>query len=234
MNLIDYVVLTFFVMFVLSGCYRGFVSTLLSIGAYTLSGALALLLRPLLSGWVKGNASLYNMALYYAEGAELINDVELARTSVSNISTETLNVVLDNANLPIPMGKCIAQNIAKESFALEGLTTLGDYFNQTIVNVFINLLCVLLLFVFFRVLFAFAIRLIDYSRKGFPVLKSADSLIGGAFGLINGFLAMYIFFLPIPAVLLVLPSIGEVYLEPSFFGNFFYSSNFLLRLITGT
>ncbi|MDL2258447.1 CvpA family protein [Eubacteriales bacterium OttesenSCG-928-K08] len=232
MSIIDIVVLAVFAFFVLSGWYRGLVSTLLSIGAYIVSAGLALIMRPLLSNLVFSNASLYNMALYYAEGAEFVYDVELSKSAISQLGSSQLSVVMERAELPIPVGTRISENIAKEAFAADGLTTLGEYFNQTIVNVFINLLCVLVLFVAIRLIFAFIINMIDYARRGYPVLQSADGLIGAGFGLIRGFLAMYIIFLVTPAVLIVLPSIGD-YLFDSFFGTFFYNTNFLLRLIPG-
>lgn len=233
MSIIDIAILLLFAFFVLEGWYRGLVHTLLSLGAYLVSGGLALLFRPLLANWVKSNEGLYSMALYYAEGQEFIYDVELSKTAVSELSSEQLATVMERADLPIPMATRIPENIAKEAFSAQGLTTLGDYFNQTIVNVVINLMCVLLLFLIIRMVFAFVINMVDYARKGYPVLQSADGLIGAAFGLIRAFLAMYILFLVVPVGIIVLPKVGE-FLSGSFFGTFFYTSNFLLRLIPGT
>lgn len=233
MNLIDLAVLVLFAFFLLAGWYSGFVSTLLSLGAYVLSCGFALLLHPLLGNWIKGHETLYHTILYYAEGSELVNDVELARANISSISSAQLSGVMETAELPIPMESCIAKNVAKEAFASDNIFTLGDYFNQTIVNVFINIISVLILFVIIRLVFAFVVHLFDYARKGYPVLQAADGLLGACFGLIRGFLAMFIVFMVVPIILIVLPSLGS-YLSESFFGNFFYGSNFLLRLIPGT
>ena len=232
MTLVDMVILLLFAFFVLTGWYRGLINTLFSLGAYLLSGGLAFLLRPLLANWVKAKDTLYTTALYYAEGAEFVYDVELSKTAVSELSAEQLGVVMEKADLPIPMATRITENIAKEAFSKEGLSTLGEYFNQTIVSVVINLLCVLVIFLVIRALFAFVINMLDYARKGYPVLQSADGLISAGFGLIRGFLAMYIFFLLVPVAMVVLPKVGDI-LEESFFGTFFYTSNFLLRMIPG-
>ncbi len=233
MNLLDVAVLALFAFFLLSGWYRGFVNTLLSLVAYTVSCGLALLIRPLLENAVKHSADIYNAVLYYAEGGELVGDVELSRTAISQLSAEQLSGVMENAQLPVPMGARITTNIAREAFAKDGLTTLGDYFNQTIVNVFINILCVLLLFVAIRLLLGFVIHMIDYARDGYPVLHTTDGLLGACFGLIRGFLAMYVLFMLAPIALIVLPSLVK-YIDASYFGSFFYNSNFLLRLIPGT
>lgn len=232
MNMIDIVILLLFAFFLLAGWYRGFLNTLLSLGAYIFSSGMAFLLRAPLAEWVKGNEALYTTALYYTEGAEFINNTELARTNISAISAEQLNSVIEQAHLPIPIDTRITENIAKEVFAKDGISTLGDYFNQTIVNVFVNIACVLILFVIIRLVLAFVIHMVDYARNGLPVLHTADGLLGACFGLIRGFLAIYILFLLIPIVLIILPKIGD-YLTDSFFGNFFYNSNFLLRFIPG-
>jgi uncharacterized membrane protein required for colicin V production len=232
-NLLDIAVLALFAFFLLSGWYRGFMNTLFSLVAYTISCGVALLARPLLENAVKHSADLYSAVLYYAEGAELVGDVELSRTAISSLSSEQISGVMEKAQLPLPMGARITENIAREAFAKDGLTTLGDYFNQTIVSVFINILCVLLLFVAVRLLLAFVIHMIDYARNGYPVLHTTDGLLGGCFGLIRGFLAMYILFMLAPIALIVLPSLIK-YIDASYFGSFFYNSNFLLRLIPGT
>lgn len=232
MNLLDIAVLLLFLVFLLGGWYRGFLHTVLSLVAYVLTFALALALRPLVTNSIKADEQLYTMALYYTEGEELVQDVELARTPISALSAEQLSGVMENATLPVPMGERISENIAREAFAEEGATTLGEYFNQTIVNVFLNLLAVLGLFAAIRLLFMFVIHLVTYARNGLPVLHSADGLLGACFGLIRGFLAMYLIFLVVPIVLIVLPKAGG-FIDASFFGSFFYNSNLLLRLIPG-
>ena len=233
MNILDIAVLLLFAVFLLGGWYRGFVHTVLSLGAYVLAFAFALTLRPLVTNAIKADEQLYTMALYYTEGAELVQDVELSKTPISALSAEQLSGVMENATLPVPMGQRISENIAREAFLEDGASTLGQYFNLTIVNVFINLFAVLALFTVVRLLLAFAIHLITYARNGFPVLHTADGLLGACFGLIRGFLAMYLIFLLVPIVLIILPKAGEL-IDASYFGGFFSHSNLLLRLIPGT
>jgi hypothetical protein len=125
-------------------------------------------------------------------GILAITDVELTRASISSISSEQLHTVLENADMPIPMDRCVMKNIASEAFSKTGVTTLGDYFNQTIVCVVINILALLLLFTILRLLFGFVIRGVEYGRGGFPVLSRADGLIGAGVGLIHGVLMLFV------------------------------------------
>ena len=173
MNLLDIAVLAVLVLFVLHGIYRGFLPTLLSIGAYILAWLVAIVLLPVGSNAIRSNEKLFNTMLYYTEGSEYVGNVELSKTNINEISTDTLNDVFSNADLPYPVAKNIADNIAKEQFADSGIVTLGDYFNQTIVSLFINILVFLVLFALMRIVLAFIINGIDYAWT-LPQLRMAD------------------------------------------------------------
>jgi hypothetical protein len=235
MNFIDIAILLILAITILGGLYRGFVSTVLNIGATVVALLFGRIFIPIVSGLVKGNADLFNMLLYYTEGSEYValTDVELTRSPIASISTDQLHTVLENADMPIPMDRCVIKNIASEAFRNTGVTTLGDYFNQTIVCVVINILALMILFIVLRLLFGFLVRGFEYGRGGFPVLSRGDGIIGGGLGLIHGVLMLFVIFLIVPVLLTVLPKIYE-FLRESFFGEFFYQANFLLSIIPST
>lgn len=235
MNFIDIAILLVLGITILGGLYRGFVSTVYNVGATIVSLIVGRICIPLVSSMVKGSADLFNMMLYYTEGSEYvaITDVELTRASISSISSEQLHTVLQNADMPIPMDRCVIKNIASEAFRNSGVTTLGDYFNQTIVCVVINILAMLLVFAIVRLLLGFVVRGMEYGRGGFPVLTRGDGAIGAGLGLIHGVLLLFAIFLLVPVMLTVLPKLYE-FLSESFFGEFFYQANFLLSIIPAT
>lgn len=235
MNFIDIAILLIFAITILGGYYRGFINTMLSIGATIVSYLFGMLCVPFISAAVQSKADLFNMLLYYTEGSEYVavTNVELTRAPISEISAEQLRSVIQNADMPLPLGRCVTRNIATEAFAKSGITTLGDYFNQTIVCVAINILALLVAFLIIRLILGFVIHCVDYARGGFPVLQKADGLIGAGLGLINGVLLLFIIFLAVPLALTVLPKV-YTFLEESFFGEFFYKANILIPLIPGT
>ena len=235
MNFIDIAVLLILAITILGGYYRGFVTTVLNIGATVLAWAIGMLCIPLISGAIQGNEKLFNTMLYYTEGSEYVamTDVELTRVSIGDISAETLRTVLENADMPNPMNRCVQRNIATEAFAKSGITTLGDYFNQTIICVFINILVLLAVFFAVRVLLAFLVSGVEYGYGGFPVLQHSDGLIGAGLGLVHGVLLINVLFLLVPIALTVLPKLYE-FLDGSFFGEFFYKANIFIPLIPGT
>ena len=235
MNLIDIPVIGVLALFILHGIYKGFLPTLLSIGAYILAWLAAIVLLPVGSNSIRGSEKLFNTMLYYTEGSEYVNDVELARKSIDEISTDTLNAVFAKADLPYPMAKNIADNIARESFAENGITTLGDYFNQTIVIVFINILVFIAMFAIIRIILAFIINGVDYAWT-LPKLRVADRAIAGGIGLIRGILAVFLLFMLLPIVLIVLQgkfAFLTDMVNDSMMAKFFYRTNFLLSMMPG-
>ncbi len=235
MNLIDIAVIGVLALFILHGIYKGFLPTLLSIGAYILAWLAAIVLLPVGSNSIRGSEKLFNTMLYYTEGSEYVNDVELARKSIDEISTDTLNAVFAKADLPYPMAKNIADNIARESFAENGITTLGDYFNQTIVIVFINILVFIAMFAIIRIILAFIINGVDYAWT-LPKLRVAERAIAGGIGLIRGILAVFLLFMLLPIVLIVLQgkfAFLTDMVNDSMMAKFFYRTNFLLSMMPG-
>ena len=235
MNLIDIAVIGVLALFILHGIYKGFLPTLLSIGAYILAWLAAIVLLPVGSNSIRGSEKLFNTMLYYTEGSEYVNDVELARKSIDEISTDTLNAVFAKADLPYPMAKNIADNIARESFAENGITTLGDYFNQTIVIVFINILVFIAMFAIIRIILAFIINGVDYAWT-LPKLRVADRAIAGGIGLIRGILAVFLLFMLLRIVLIVLQgkfAFLTDMVNDSMMAKFFYRTNFLLSMMPG-
>ncbi|MEA5060084.1 hypothetical protein SDC9_149744 [bioreactor metagenome] len=234
MNILDLAVLAVLALFALAGFYRGFLTTLLNLGAFVVSSVLAFLFMPLAATGIKGSESLYNMMLYYTEGSEYITNAEYVRANISSVSSGDLSDIITSAHLPYPMGKEIAKNIAKEAFADQGIVTLGDYFNQTIVCVFINILMFLLVFAIARAILAFVINGVDYAWT-FPVLRSGDGPLGMALGVLRGMFVLFLLFMLFPIVLTVLGQFEQIHtlVENSLFSAFFYRSNFLLGLMPG-
>ena len=217
---------------ILAGYYRGVIYSALSIGLTLLSFFLALLLIPVVANPVRNTKSLYSSLLYNFEGHEFVSktSVELIHEPISALDDEMLSNVVDNAGLPLPLDGAIEKNIRREAYASRGITTIGDYFNQTIVDVVLNILSLLFLFVCFRCLFGFILRMIDYGRQGLPALKQFDPLFSCGIGFVHGVVLLYIFFLIAPIVLIIVPPLGRQLINTSLSG-FFYRMNPFMWLV---
>lgn len=230
--MIDFIILLILALCILAGYYRGVLYSAISLGLTVLSFMLALLCCPLLSHSIQKQETLYDMMLYYFEGYEYINEtsVELVHVPSSQLDEETLSTVIRNAGMPRPFDRAVEKNIRRQAYAAKEIYTLGDYFNQTIVDVVLNVLSLLLLFSLFRMLLGFILRLIDYGKEGLPVLRQLDIPFSCGIGLLHGILIVFIFFMLCPLMLVVVPRI-YTFLESSPLGMFFYKANLLLYLV---
>lgn len=234
MNALDIAVLLILAIAVLGGWYRGFLSAVLSFGATLLACLIAYFCISPVASLVKDNAELYNVLLYYTEGSEYVavTDVELTRMPIQKVTLDQLNEIIDNAEMPLPMGARVAHNIAVESFAADGTVTLGDYFNRTIVCVVINIAAFAAVFLASRLLIGFLLQCIAHGRGGFPALAQLDGTVGAGIGLLHGTAIVFLLFLFVPIALTVLPKLYP-YISESFFGEFFYRANVFIRLLPG-
>ncbi len=220
---------------ILAGYYRGVIYSAVSIGLTLLSFFLALLMIPVVASPVRESKRLYGSLLYYFEGYEFVSktSVEMIHDPVSSIDGDTLSTIIDNADLPLPLDSAVGKNIRREAYRDNGITTLGDYFNQTIVDVVLNILSLLILFVIIRVLLGFILRMIDYGRHGLPVLKRFDPLFSCGIGFLHGMTMLHIFFLLAPIILTIVPPLGQMLVDPPLAG-FFYRMNPFMWLIPTT
>jgi hypothetical protein len=140
---------------------------------------------------------------------------------------------VENAALPLPLNRAVEKNIWREVYAKKGITTIGDYFNQTIVDVVLNILSLLFLFAVFRLLFGFVLRMIDYGRHGLPALKQFDPLFSCGIGFLHGVVLLYICFLIAPVILTIVPRLGRELVNPPLSG-FFYRMNPFMWLVPTT
>ena len=230
--MVDLIILLILAIALLAGYYRGVVYSAISLGLSMLSFGLALLLCTTLSGLIQKQQNLYEMMLYYFEGYEYINEtsVELVHVSASQIGDRELAVVVKNANMPSPFDTAVTRNVKKQVYERRGIYSLGDYFNQTIVDTVLNILSVLVLFLLFRLFLGFLLRLFDFGAAGLPRLRRFDAPLSCGIGLLHGILLVFIVFMVVPLILVVVPKLVE-YIDGSILGGFFYRGNLLLRMV---
>lgn len=233
MNIIGFAILGFIAIYILSGAYKGFIWSASALVASALSCVLALLLMSGVSKMIVSNNTLYEAMLSYTEGSEYVFDVEYAKTDITKLTNTQIDEVMEKAGLPYPMDERVHENIMTEAFKESNITTLGDYFNESMVLVVVNIISFLLIYFAFRVILTFLLSWLDYS-KPFPVLRRADWLVGGCIGVVRGVVAVSVVLMVLPIVLTVLPfdAIREM-VDESSIATFFYKSSLLLKFIPG-
>jgi uncharacterized membrane protein required for colicin V production len=233
MNILDWIVVILIAYITLTGIYRGFVHSAFSLGTFFFSWLCSVLFTPMVSRAFLNNRSIYAFIFNFTEGSERIVDFENSKLLISELSDNRLSELLTESNLPMPFGNLLEDNIYNKVFESAGQYTLGDYYNITISNVFINIIAFVTVFFVASMIFGFIINSFNYTLK-FPVLKKYDTLIGSFFGLIRGVFITYALFMLTPLVLILVP-LTEIYdiLYDSLFASFFYTTNFMFGFIKG-
>lgn len=233
MNLVNVLLIILILIAVFEGIYRGFLHSALSLGALFLSTLTSYIFYPAVSAAVKASPSLFKFLTYYTEGAEKITNFEHVSLLVSGLSPDKLNEIVSTSTASEPFRTLVVQNVQTQAFQSQGLTTIGEYFNMTIVCTTLNILSFLLVFVIARILFAFVLGAVNYTVQ-FPELKRYDRTTGALFGATRGIYICFVIVTIVPVLFLVMPvdKITE-YFQSSSLGMFFLNNNFLISLIRG-
>ena len=231
MNLVDYVILAVIALCVIAGMYKGLLSSLLSTIAMFASWFGAVRLYPQLSSAIQANNWLMGVVGYYVDAATHLDTPGLVREAVAGVSPDQLRAIVSEANLPAQFNELLQNNIMGRVFADQGMTQVGEYINQTVLVVAINILSFILMFVVSYLVVTMVINLLN-SVFHFPVLRHLDWLAGGVLGGARGYFLVFLLFTMIPLLLTVLPlDLVNDLIDTSTLGKHFMQSNFINQLI---
>ena len=204
MNIVDYVILAIVALSVLWGFYRGFIQSVLSVGAVLLALVGSFMIYPQIANSIQNNQDLARSLIHYTDAASRLGDLEQSVAQVGNLSQSAIDSILQNIQLPAPMNTILQYNLTHQVFAKAGISTVSEYVNQTIVAVSVNILCFFLCFVVLFVVLSILINMLRCVFH-FPLLKQLDWLAGGIFGGLRGVVICYALFAIVPLLMTVVP-----------------------------
>ena len=233
MNIIDLVILGILGVSVLFGLYRGFVTSVASLGGCLLSLGLSFWLNPKLVDWVQSNPDIISTLTSYTDAAVRVGDQTIAQTNVSTLSAGGIAEVLNKTQLPGPISRLLENNLTNQVFASLGINQVGDYVTQTIVGAVLSVICFILCFLVCMLVTHVALGFLKAVFK-FPVLKQLNTLAGGLFGLLRGVLLVFIAFalLPLIQTVLQLDAIDQM-VAASTLAPLFSSDQMILAIMRG-
>lgn len=195
MNIIDILVLLVLAFSLFAGMYKGFIASFLSLGGLVGSVFGALRLYPFLANLALGNQTLMGVLSTYLEPASFFEKISetvsgvSAQTAVSELvsrGAEAVNGVADFIGAKIPFIRdAFAQNLSSEAFAGLNLTTVADYFDQTLWQSIFNVLAFVAAFALLYFVITLVINLLNHVIR-FPLIRKVDWLLGGLFGVARG------------------------------------------------
>ena len=233
MNAIDYGIVALILIFTLFGFYRGFMQSLLNLGGCLLSFAASFWLFPKMSDAISSNTEIVRMLSGYTDSGSVLGDLGLSSLPVNTLSATNISAIVDKANLPEPLGKLLQANLTEHAFAPLGnlATNVGDYINQTILSVSINVLSFIVVFILCFLVVTIVINLLKSVFK-FPLLKQLDWLAGGAFGFVIGCVLCFVIFTAMPVFQSLIPIENfQLLVKESALAGVFQNGNLVISIM---
>ena len=231
MNIVDIVIIAILGLSVLVGLYRGFISSVASMGSCLISLGLSFWLSPKLAAAIQNNPEILKTLVSYTDAATKIGDQTLASTSVASLTQGTITDILNKVSLPVPLNTLLQSNLENKVF---GVTAdVGSYVSQTIVGAILNVICFILCFVVLMLVLHFLLNFLKVVFK-FPVLKQLNAIAGGALGLLRGVLLCFVAFAVLPLIQTIVPVTGvNDLVTQSALAPLFNSGNLILAIMNG-
>ena len=111
MKLIDWIIVGILGLSVLIGLYRGFISSVASMGGCLVSLGASYWLTPKIVESVTANTTLSDTIRSYTDAAVRVGDIGNAKESVIGLSPEKIAEVVENVKLPAPLDSLLESNL---------------------------------------------------------------------------------------------------------------------------
>ncbi len=176
MNIVDIGILAVIAASVLFGLYRGFISSVGHTGGALIAFVASFWLCPTVAGFVRGNATVREWLETYTE--KIVGS----------------NRTVSQLNLPQPLTDFVSRVAGNGTEAV----------NSALVNALISILSFVVCFILLYVLFSLLMSAVRAVFR-LPVLKQADTLAGGIFGLLRGVVFLFVLFTLVPVAQALVP-----------------------------
>ena len=233
MNAIDIIIIAVIGLCTLFGLYRGFIQAVLNLGSGLVSVWGSFWLFPRLSDVLSSNTNITRFISTYTDSGSVLGNLDLSSLAVNTLNEQSILQIIEKANLPEPIGTLLSHNLAQRVFAPLGslATDVGDYVNQTVVSVSVNVLCFLLCFLICFVVSHIVVNMLR-AVFNYPVLKHFDGLLGGAFGFLQGVLLCFVIFTILPLAESVIPMEDfRLLVDQSQLAQFFKNGNLIVSIM---
>lgn len=243
MNLLDIVILAILAFYLISGMYRGSITSFLGTAGFIAAWFGAIKFYPQVAHMALSNQTLMAVLNQYLEPESFFTSHQIATTSVAEVisggETAIQSAIAAVSKQLSVISRAFEANVRSQVFQNLGITTLADYLDQTIWQAIFNVAAFLLCFIALYVLTMLIVNLLDHVIS-FPLIRGFDWLVGGLLGLVRGVVVCILVLYLLPAVAqIVSPEFAQNITSTSVLMNFVKSFDFvnvgqtITRLIGG-
>ena len=203
LNLMDITIIVILAFYLISGMYRGFITSLL--GTFGFVGAWfgAQQMYPRVAQLALSNQTLMAVLNQYLEPESFFSSHAQAVTTVSEVvaggESAIQSAVASVSDKLTVVSKAFEANVRAQMFQPLGINTLADYLDQTIWQAIFNVVAFLVCFIALYVIASLVVNLLDHVIS-FPLVRGFDWLLGGIFGLARGLVMVVLVLCLLPAI----------------------------------
>ena len=211
MNLLDIAIVVIIAFYIISGMYRGSISSLLSTVGFAIAWVVAQHIYPTFANMALSNQTLMAVLSQYLEPETFFATHNQAIAQVSQViaggeSAIQTAIASLSPNLAV-VSKAFEANVRAQMFQSLNINTLAEYLDQTIWQAVFSVGCFILCFIALYFLISLVVNLLD-NVISFPVVRGFDWLLGGLFGFIRGMVVVV-------ALVFLLPNLVQI-VSPEF------------------
>ena len=227
MNLLDIVILAILAFYLISGMYRGSITSFLGTAGFIAAWFGAIRFYPDVAHMALSNRTLMAVLNQYLEPESFFATHQIATTTVAEVISGGEAAIQNAIGALSPKLQVISRafeaNVRSQVFQNLGISSLSDYLDQTIWQAIFNVAAFLLCFIALYVLTMLVVNLLDHVIS-FPLIRGFDWLVGGLLGLVRGVVICILLLNLLPAVAqIVSPEFAENITSTSVLMNFMKS-----------
>ena len=207
MNIIDYVIIAIMAYGLLSGMYKGSITSGMSTLGFAGAWYGAKMVYADIAHMALSNTTLMAVLNQYLEPDGFFENYTQAMTSVKDVIaggeeaiSAAVNAVGDKFQF---IAEAFSANVRNQAFANLNISTLSDYLNQTLWVAVFNVVAFIAAFVVIYLLISLVVSLLDHVIC-FPVFRGFDWLIGGVLGMLRSSVVVVLVLAVLPTILNVI------------------------------
>ena len=203
MNIVDMIILAILAYGLLAGMHKGSITSGLSLLGFLGAWWGAQSVCHTIANFALSNTTLMAVLNQYLEPESFFTNHTQAVMAVKDVIaggeasfTEAVNAIASRFAF---LSDAFSNNVRTEAFANLGITSLADYFNQTLWVAVFNVVAFVAAFIVFYIVISLIVNMLDHVIS-FPVLRSCDWLLGGVMGLARASVVVVLVLTILPAL----------------------------------
>lgn len=203
MNIVDILIIAILGYGLLSGMYKGSITSALSTFGFVFSWFGAQRVYERIANYALSNTTLMAVLNQYLEPDSFFKSHTEAMATVSDVvagGEQAITAAVESVGERFSfISQAFSANIRTQAFDKLGISTMSDYLNQTFWVAVFNVAAFVLAFLVIYVVISLLVNLMDRVIS-FPVLRGFDWLLGGVLGLLRSSVVVVLILAILPSV----------------------------------